>query len=68
MLKKHFRIALANAGLRQSEFARMHHITESALTQYLSGKMASQKICSIVSSFIETEFKKLKLPIPRKAA
>lgn len=61
MLKKKFRIALASAGLNQAAWARLHKVSEPALTQLLHGRIKSKRLSTALNSFIEREFSKLKL-------
>jgi hypothetical protein len=61
MLYRRFKIALASAGLKQSDWARKHKISEPGLSQLLRGKMKSKKHMASVTKFIESEFKRLNL-------
>lgn len=66
--RQQLKIACASAKISISKFAELNGVTDSAVHQVLTGSAKSKRILKAVNHFIETEFKKLKLPIPRKAA
>ncbi|MFA5751095.1 MAG: hypothetical protein WC898_02285 [Candidatus Paceibacterota bacterium] len=68
MLKRKFAIALASAGITQSDWARMHQLSQPGLSQLLSGKMKSKRHLKSVNSFIAAEFKKLQLSVGNTSA
>jgi|GEM_PF-2708974 len=58
-LRKQLAIALMKKGLKQKEVARLLSLTPSAISQYLSGKRAANKI-EVLAGAIEKSAEKIK--------
>jgi predicted transcriptional regulator len=58
-LRKQLAIALIKRGLKQKEVARLLSLTPSAISQYLSGKRAANKI-EVLAGAIEESAEKIK--------
>ena len=58
MLQKKFRIALASAGLTQSQWAKKHGVSRGLITNVLHGKK-SKRLTNLILSFIRKEFDNL---------
>jgi predicted transcriptional regulator len=61
MLKHQFKIALAAANMSQTAWAKKHQIAKCTLTLILNGKRKSRRITTLINSFIEAEFSRLKI-------
>ncbi len=65
---RHFRIALASAGISQNEFARMQNVAHATMSKVLRGETKSKRLSEAISSLIDTEFKKMNLKFSNEAA
>lgn len=59
--KKHFRLALASAGISATAFAKQIGVHKSTLCLVLNGKAKSRRVSSAIDNLIAVEFKKLKI-------
>lgn len=64
MLKKKFRIALANAGMTQAAWAKQYKISGPCLSKLLSGKMTSRPLTVKVNRFIQKQLQDMKILSP----
>ncbi len=54
-LLRRWKVALANAGMHQAEWAKQFGWTDSHVSQVVSGKRESVHVVEQVTSFIETQ-------------
>lgn len=63
----HFKVALASAGLSQSEFAKSIGVHKATLSLVLNGRGKSKRISHEVNDLITREFKKMKISVNKAA-
>jgi hypothetical protein len=67
MLRRNFLIALAYAGLNQTKWARLHNIRVDNLSHVLSGYSMSKPITTLIETFINEQFPKLREELTKAA-
>lgn len=64
---KLFKVALSAAGISMSEFARMHGVSQQAISRIIYGQSKSKRLQTTLDQFVRDQFAALKIQYQKAA-